>query len=479
MKQSAKIIGLALAILLLSTTIIFSYPSIREGAYTLGNWYKQIEIWLNYEKPGANDFKVHPWLALRAIQLAQDYYGIALTDEQKKLIILGSIEEDYDLKGTSSVDEYSDVKGSIDDSTYGDKLGTNPLQSARAVNHFMDSGGNGLHETIKGVVVTFPSALDWATSGKNLTRYSKAEDLAKSGDKNGWRFLGHVLHLLQDMATPAHVRNDQHAVFGGDNYETILSTVGTTKSELSDHFGDNYYDLLPSLPDSPVKKSLNDLFSQLSKHTRNNYYSDDSFNSSNYDNPSLTNGGNGYCYANDVPYKQGVAYYVMGKDCNYAKIDKNSVRVMFPDLASKAIAYGAGLIKLFYDATTANTGTNDVPRAVNDTNSVVEDTTSTITGNVLTNDLSGADTPMIFNGWMNTTATYGAFNGNSDGTYSYTLNNSLEAVHGLDDGQTLTESFNYSISDANGDLSSATLAITIIGTTDTGTCTGSWCEVTP
>ncbi|HAR49795.1 MAG TPA: hypothetical protein DCR81_06775 [Smithella sp.] len=329
--------------------------------------------------------------------------------------------------------------------------------------------------------MTFPSALDWATSDKNLTRNNKAEDLAKSGDKNSWRFLGHVLHLLQDMATPAHVRNDQHAAFGGDNYETILNTVGTTKSELSDHFGDNYYDLLPSLPDAPVKKSLNDLFSQLSKHTRNNYYSDDSFNSSNYDNPSLASGGNGYCYANDVPYKQGVAYYVMGKDCNYAKIDKNSVRVMFPDLASKAIAYGAGLIKLFYDATTSNTDTNDVPIAINDTISIAENTTTTMVGNVLTNDFDIQQTPESLKcSWFSKIASYGTFIGNADGTYSYTLDNANTTVHNLNAGQMLTETFAYYVVDDGGFTSSAaTLTITITGTTDTGTCTGIWCEVTP
>ena len=53
------------------------------------------------------------------------------------------------------------------------------------------------------------------------------------------------------------------------------------------------------------------------------------------------------------------------------------------------------------------------------------------TGNVLTNDLHpngqpGADTPRSFVSWNgSTTATYGTFVANPDGTYSYTLNTAM------------------------------------------------------
>lgn len=350
MKTNAKIIGLALAILFLFTKIVFSYPSVSEGKYTLGKWYEEIKTWFIYEKPSAYDFKVHPWLALRAIQLVENN-GTSLTDEQKKLIILGSIEEDYDLVNTSSESKFADVEGSIE-STDGDKLGKNPTkQCERALNHFMDKDGKGLHE----ILSLGASALDWATSDeKNSTRYDEAVRLAKSGDKtdqtNGWRFLGHVLHLLQDMATPAHVRNDQH--LSSDTYEDMLSSVGSLRSKLDNSILGNYDDLMPSLPDALVEGSKEDLFNNLSKYTRSHYYSDNSFGKSGYDNPSLKDGGDGYCYTEiNSPYKQGVAYHIKGKNCKYAKIDAKTVRTIFPDLASKAIAYGAGLIKLFVDAT--------------------------------------------------------------------------------------------------------------------------------
>ncbi|RUX44632.1 hypothetical protein EOA22_35525, partial [Mesorhizobium sp. M7A.F.Ca.US.014.04.1.1] len=115
---------------------------------------------------------------------------------------------------------------------------------------------------------------------------------------------------------------------------------------------------------------------------------------------------------------------------------------------------------------------DDVPNAVNDTNSISEDALSPVNGNVLTNDLHannqpGADTPTSFVSWDgSTTGAHGTFVANPDGTYTYTLNNADPAVQALDAGQTLTETFNYTMKDADGDTDTATLTITINGTND-------------
>ena len=115
---------------------------------------------------------------------------------------------------------------------------------------------------------------------------------------------------------------------------------------------------------------------------------------------------------------------------------------------------------------------DDVPNAVNDTNSISEDAVAPVNGNVLTNDLHannqpGADTPTSFVSWDgSTTGAHGTFVPNGDGTYTYTLNNADPAVQALDAGQTLTETFNYTMKDADGDIDTATLTITINGTND-------------
>ena len=127
------------------------------------------------------------------------------------------------------------------------------------------------------------------------------------------------------------------------------------------------------------------------------------------------------------------------------------------------------------------------PTAVADTNSVTEDASpNTVTGNVIAGtdtdgdpstalqgtDTLGADTPTsvtaIAVGSVGTAlaGSFGSVTLNADGSYSYALDNSLQAVQALDDGESLTDAFTYTITDADGDTSTTTLTITINGVTD-------------
>ncbi len=132
---------------------------------------------------------------------------------------------------------------------------------------------------------------------------------------------------------------------------------------------------------------------------------------------------------------------------------------------------------------------DDVPTAVADTNSVKEDTApNPVSGNVFDangassgdkTDTIGADknsapVTAIHSDNQNTDGTvgnalagqYGSLTLNSDGTYSYTLDNSNVDVQHLTDGEQLTETYTYTITDGDGDTSSTTLTITINGTDD-------------
>ncbi|WP_170164182.1 beta strand repeat-containing protein, partial [Gallaecimonas pentaromativorans] len=114
---------------------------------------------------------------------------------------------------------------------------------------------------------------------------------------------------------------------------------------------------------------------------------------------------------------------------------------------------------------------DDVPSAVNDSNSVTEDGPLTASGNVLSNDSQGADGATVTT--IGTfTGTYGTLMLYSDGSYTYTLNNNLAAVQGLSEGETLLDTFNYSLVDGDGDTSGAVLTITINGADDGVTLTG-------
>ncbi|MFJ2326223.1 retention module-containing protein, partial [Pseudomonas sp. NPDC087690] len=110
--------------------------------------------------------------------------------------------------------------------------------------------------------------------------------------------------------------------------------------------------------------------------------------------------------------------------------------------------------------------TDDVPRAVDDNNGTASETSLTLTGNVLTNDVQGADrvptgpnagpiTPGTFTG------TYGTLVLNANGTYTYTLNTSDADFKNLHGGGNGTETFTYTLTDADGDTSTANLVLQI------------------
>ncbi|MFZ2969337.1 MAG: VCBS domain-containing protein, partial [Sulfuricurvum sp.] len=154
-----------------------------------------------------------------------------------------------------------------------------------------------------------------------------------------------------------------------------------------------------------------------------------------------------------------------------------------------------------HDVTITITGTNDIPIAVADTNSVTEDaedvlghedgksSTTIISGStVLANDtdVDTGDTKTVsgvqagnHNGDLSNATTlgqgvtgnYGTVIMNADGTYTYALNNNDVRVQHLASGEKLTDVFSYTAKDSQGATSTTTLTITINGTNDAPTIT--------
>src|SRR5262249_20364367 len=149
------------------------------------------------------------------------------------------------------------------------------------------------------------------------------------------------------------------------------------------------------------------------------------------------------------------------------------------------------------------TGTNDTPVTnanpvavsdVNDGPPVVEkgvnpgntpfDGVDTATGNVLANDFdidngdtktvqgvaSGVVAGVLATG-VDTTikGTYGSVKIAPDGTWTYTLDNTLAATQALTQGQHVADVFTYTMRDTLGSTASATLTIDITGTNDAPT----------
>ncbi|MFZ3204788.1 MAG: retention module-containing protein, partial [Pseudomonas sp.] len=107
-----------------------------------------------------------------------------------------------------------------------------------------------------------------------------------------------------------------------------------------------------------------------------------------------------------------------------------------------------------------------VPIAVDDASSLSEDIPSVL-GNVLSNDIPGLDGGIRVVTSGTTAGAYGQLTLNADGSFSYVLNTGLAAVQGLDNGEQLSETFSYTMQDADGDPSTAQLTVTITGSNDT------------
>src|SRR6056297_3381685 len=135
---------------------------------------------------------VHPKLTREAITLHnQKFPQEKLSVKQGRWIVQGSIAEDTD---------------------------------PRYLNHFYNpKTGNGLNDG----PFSGHSAKWWAYNQDSVSGdYSVPQILENYKDgnkKRAYQGVGHILHLIQDMTVPAHVRNDAHPE--GDPFEDWLKKI--------------------------------------------------------------------------------------------------------------------------------------------------------------------------------------------------------------------------------------------------------------
>ncbi|MFZ4502447.1 MAG: VCBS domain-containing protein, partial [Methylovulum sp.] len=118
-------------------------------------------------------------------------------------------------------------------------------------------------------------------------------------------------------------------------------------------------------------------------------------------------------------------------------------------------------------------GANDAPNAVNDTGVATEaggvSLGTNATGNVLSNDtdIDSNDTKALSTASIGTfTGSYGALTLNADGSYVYVIDNTNATVNALNITDTLVDTFSYTLLDAAGLTSTASLSLSIQGAND-------------
>ena len=132
-------------------------------------------------------------------------------------------------------------------------------------------------------------------------------------------------------------------------------------------------------------------------------------------------------------------------------------------------------------------GANDAPVGINDSSTAVEaggvangTAGSDASGAVLTNDTdvdagdtkavsgltAGVSASVSGSVGANLAGSYGTITLNSDGTYSYSIDNANAAVQALAVGGTLQDIFTYTVTDTDGLTSTAQITITVQGAND-------------
>jgi hypothetical protein len=380
--RKAIMTGLLILTGLVFVTAAFPYAT-HSGVFSLDDLAAKIQSWLKQDRPehlaSDNNMKTHPWLSLRSIQVFDRSTGTSLPPEVKQQIVLGSIEEDYDITGTSTVADYSHVQTNQPLSEWrwdSEQIVTGDVN--RSENHFMN-GDNDVDGLTSGApfvnTARNVSALKWANDDpRNLANFVMAK--AEGNTLKGWRYLGHVLHILEDMTVPAHARNDAHIIY--ENYEGYMADK--VPAELFLLTGGD----AALQPLEPSNIDISPFFRELSAYTRANYFSEHTVFKNNYygiDLPvaAVSHEDNHYFYGtqgNKIANK-GLLFWAVYStatssadsrplgETNYdlvktfARIDQSVAEDMFSDLGPRAIQYGAGLIKLFHDLVT--------PRSVQNT----------------------------------------------------------------------------------------------------------------
>lgn len=188
------------------------------------------------------------------------------------------------------------------------------------------------------------------------------EDYARGDTTRAFRGLGHVLHLLEDASVPDHTRNDPHPAVGEKDY---LET-GSPYELWTRRFDESNINLLQYLyTKKPIALDSRDAyFDAMASYSNNNFYSKDTIDVAQYENPSpdYTLSVNGLRYGFKKDSENGdyrLVFYKNYEEQILSEPPKNremvltdpendrTLRDYWERLAPKAVQYGAGLVDLF------------------------------------------------------------------------------------------------------------------------------------
>ena len=242
----------------------------------------------------------HPFLTQKAVELFNSETREKITEQELAWIIQGAKEEDTPI---------------------------------RWMNHFYNP------ETGRGLLA-FASAKDWTGQNLKQSLYPKGnqtwqkaiESYAKGDEKGAFIALGHNLHLIEDMAVPAHTRDDIHPT--GDPYESWVKNNTSNK-----------FDKI-----SFVKfNNLEEYFNSLANYSNKYFFSQDTIKADDFYQEIIIDKKVYLLSKDDTGKRLKLVEKVIiaGKTFYYLTPPVHSG--YYSLLAPKAISYGAGMIDLFFE----------------------------------------------------------------------------------------------------------------------------------
>ncbi len=305
-----------------------------------------------------NNITTHPALTSEMVKLHNNFSEKKINNEEKQWMMDGSREEDMPV--TRTLNHFYDpiyqrgLSGDINAEELAPFIKILKPMILSAKDWAQDSYAQAtfLAEAYKNAALN-PYAQSTKSAVEILTTHTweKAINSYINGDKQeAFRNLGHVLHLIEDMAVPAHVRNDHH--MRGDIYE-----IWTTQ------FGPNNIDVVSQLSGRrPLKfNSLNQYFDYLATYTNTHFYSQDTIGiQMGYNQPEWnylnTKIFDGYEYSiNEDDFgeyflvkKKGMKSVMISLSQNITIDDDLIYSDYWSHLSKQAVLTGAGVIDLFF-----------------------------------------------------------------------------------------------------------------------------------
>lgn len=268
----------------------------------------------------------------------------------------------------------------------------------RSLKHFFDPV---YHRGLTTLGWSFESAKDWSqdTLGQGgfvlgpdnylagtVTSYFSAKadyswaravyDYTYVSQQQGLEDLGHVLHLVQDMTVPDHVRNDPHLIYvkevtfdlyNEDSPYEVFTAQAPGVNQLADQLWQNQKRPI-------IYSGLDDYFDTVAEFTNYNFFSKDTILDEEYPGPiyeteeykgSNLFGVNSHLSAN--VYLVRIIIYTdkyghLKKDYSLEDDDNLILNSYWSILSKQAVQNSAGVIKLFFDAVAEEVETGALAR---------------------------------------------------------------------------------------------------------------------